>query len=163
MILNSDVVVTPGWLTTLCAVLEREPHVGLVGPLGSDTGDAATFPATYRSALELDHVARTLQSRGARPVDKLSLFCALVERRVFEQVGGIDEGYDRGLFDDDDLCMALRARGRAILLCESAFVHHSAGSSFRRLSALEYLARFEVNRRRFETKWNVRWQAHAAG
>lgn len=161
LILNSDVVVTPGWLTGLCDALEREPSVGLVGPLGNDTGDVATFPASYHSAEELDHLVRTLQSRGTRRVEKLSLFCALIERRVFEQVGGIDESYGRGMFEDDDLCMALRGRGLATLLCENVFVHHSAGSSFRRLSALEYLTRFEVNRRRFESKWKVRWRAHA--
>ncbi len=160
LILNSDVVVTPGWAHGLFTALEGEARAGLVGPLGSDTGDVATFAASYHSVEELDRVAASLAGRGVRQVDKLSLFCGLLERKVFESVGGLDERYDRGLFDDDDLCMALRDRGHSVVLCENTFVHHSAGSSFRRLSALEYIARFEVNRARFERKWRVRWRAH---
>ena len=163
LILNSDVVVTRGWVHGMFAALEAEADAGLVGPLGSDTGDIATFAASYQSVDELELVAASLAGRGVRRVDKLSLFCALLEREVFESVGGLDERYDRGLFDDDDLCMALRERGHSIVLCENTFVHHSAGSSFRKLSALEYVARFEVNRFRFERKWRVRWRAHVPG
>ncbi len=160
LVLNSDVVVTRGWVHGMFAALEAEADAGLVGPLGSDTGDVASFAANYQSVGELELVVASLAGRGVRRVKKLSLFCALLDRKVFESVGGLDERYDRGLFDDDDLCMALRKRGYSILLCENTFVHHNAGSSFRKLSALEYVARFEVNRFRFERKWQVRWRAH---
>lgn len=160
VILNSDVVVTPGWLEGLCQALRDHPRAGLIGPRGSDTGDVATLSGQYRTVPELEAFAASLAGRRARRVDKLSLFCALVPRRHFEATGGLDEGYDRGMFDDDDLCRALAARGLEVLLCESVFVHHSAGASFRRLSPREYMARFEVNRARFEHKWATHWRAY---
>jgi GT2 family glycosyltransferase len=158
VILNDDAVVLPGWLDGLLAALAGDPKAALVGPVSNDTGDIATIEARYDSLDQLIAFSDA-QSGEPRPVDKLSLFCAAVRRSAFDEVGGLDESYGRGLFEDDDLCMALRARGHRALLVPSVFVHHAAGTSFRRLSPFEYHARFEVNRNRFERRWGVRWRS----
>ena len=105
-------------------------------------------------------LASAAHAAGApQDVDKLALFCAAIRRSHFEAVGGVDEGYGRGLFEDDDLCMKLSRAGHRIVLVPEVFVHHAAGATFRQLDPLEYLARFEVNRRRFERRWRRRWRA----
>lgn len=157
VLLNSDAVVTPGWLTRLCAVHDRS-SVGLVGPVSNDTGDVATIEASYHSVSELLELCARIEDQPERDVEKLSLFCALVSRAAFESVGGLDLGYGRGFFDDDDLCRALKARGLRVVLARSAFVHHSAGGSFRRLDPELYFAQFEVSRARFERKWRAPWR-----
>ncbi|HJL16674.1 MAG TPA: glycosyltransferase [Sandaracinaceae bacterium LLY-WYZ-13_1] len=156
--LNDDALVTPGWLGALLDALRDAPGAGLVGPASNATGDAATFDVAYRDLDGLLRVAR--ERRGPlREVPKLSLFCAAIPAALFERVGGLDEGYGLGLFEDDDLCMALRRRGRRVLLVPDAFVHHHGSTSFARLGDAARLARFEVNRRRFEAKWRTRWRA----
>jgi GT2 family glycosyltransferase len=62
------------------------------------------------------------------------------------------------MFEDDDLAMALRARGERVLLSPDVYVHHAAGATFRASSPFAYFATFEVNRRRFEQRWGVRWR-----
>jgi len=162
LLMNDDVVVTPGWLSELLRVLEQEPRSGLVGPACNDTGDFATVEADYASLSGLLRFAEQ-RPRAVSDVDKLALSCALIRRELFDDVGGLDEGYGRGMFEDDDLCEAVRARGFRVLLAQGAYVHHEAGSSFRRLPSFEYLARFEVNRRRFEKKWHTRWRPRVPG
>ena len=155
-VLNDDVIVTPGWLERLIAALDHDPELGLAGPCCNDTGDVATIDAAYSSLEQLLEFA-VQRSGSPRSVAKLSLACAAVPRAAFEDVGGLDEGYGRGMFEDDDLCMRLHASGRSVALARDAFVHHAAGATFRKLDSFEYLARFEVNRRRFEQRWHVRW------
>jgi GT2 family glycosyltransferase len=129
----------------------------MVGPTSNDTGDVATIPARYDSLDGL--IAWANRAAGApREVRKLSLFCAMLRRSAFDAVGGLDTGYGSGMFEDDELCMALGARGFRVLLVPSVFVHHAAGATLRRASPFEYHARFEVNRRRFEERWGVRWR-----
>lgn len=158
VVLNDDAVVTPGWLGRLEAALDADPETGLVGPCSNDTGDVATVPAAY---VDLPGLLQHAERAGGAPrrVAKLSLFCALMRREAYDAVGGLDEGYGSGMFEDDDLCAALWRRGFAVTLVPSAFVHHGAGATLRQLSRFEYLALFEVNRYRFEQRWGVRWKA----
>lgn len=157
LVLNDDVVVTPGWLDALAARLDADSAVAWVGPTSNDTGDEASIDAAYESLDEL--VAFAARQHGEpREVDKLALHCALLRRSSFEAVGGLDEGYLRGMFEDDDLSMALRARGQRLLLSPETYVHHAAGATLRTLSPLAYFACFELNRRRFERRWQVRWR-----
>lgn len=158
VVLNDDTLVTPSWLAKLLAVLDSDERIAWVGPATNDSGDAATTIASYRTYPEL--LAFAAHAAGApQDVDKLALFCAAIRRSHFEAVGGVDEGYGRGLFEDDDLCMKLSRAGHRIVLVPEVFVHHAAGATFRQLDPLEYLARFEVNRRRFERRWRRRWRA----
>jgi GT2 family glycosyltransferase len=88
----------------------------------------------------------------------LALFCAAMPRAAFRAVGGLDEGYGRGLFEDDDLACAVRARGGRVGVARDVFVHHYGGAAFSKLPQSQYLRLWWENRRRFERKWKVRWQ-----
>ncbi|MBK7581965.1 MAG: glycosyltransferase [Myxococcales bacterium] len=158
-VLNDDVVVTPGWLEALLAELDADPRAAWVGPVCNDSGDVGTVHAEYQNMHELLEFAARASGR-TRAVEKLALHAALIRRASYEAVGGLDEGYQRGMFEDDDLAAALRARGERVLLAPRVFVHHAAGATLRALSPFTYFACFEVNRRRFEGRWGVRWRVH---
>lgn len=155
--LNDDAVVTPGWLGEILEALSR-PRVGLVGPASNDTGDAATSPADYRDLEGLLAHARRCAGEP-REVPKLSLLCAAIRRADFEAIGGLDEGYGLGMFEDDELCRQLRRRRLRVLLAPRAYVHHHGSRTFAELDPAERIARFEINRYRFERRWGARWRA----
>ncbi|MFK7985760.1 MAG: glycosyltransferase family 2 protein, partial [Sandaracinaceae bacterium] len=155
--LNDATVVTPGWLSRLLAALDD--GAGVAGPSTNQSGDRATEAAPYRDLRGLLSFAASRRERASVDVDKLSLFCLAIDRARFEALGGLDEGYGRGGFEDDELCMAVRRRGKAARLVESAWVHHHGSVSFDRMSVTERIQRFETNRHRFEQRWGVRWRA----
>ena len=57
-------------------------------------------------------------------VPKLSGFCLLMKRAVYETIGGLDERFGLGFFDDDDLAERARRAGFELAVAHDLFVHH---------------------------------------
>jgi GT2 family glycosyltransferase len=162
VLLNNDCVVLPGWLETLVGHLDRDPRIGIIGPVTNSGGNAeAQLGTHYR---HLDGMRRFAddytRAHAGEVVDvpMLALFCAAIPRARFAAVGGLDEQYGLGLFEDDDLAMALSQRGLRVALARDVFVHHYGGAAFGKLAPSRYLRLWWQNRRRFERKWGVAWQ-----
>jgi GT2 family glycosyltransferase len=62
------------------------------------------------SALHVAHGFPPLDRAGAE-VDYVSGAALLVRRSLFDEVGGLDERYSPGFWEDVDLCFAVRERG----------------------------------------------------
>ena len=164
VLLNDDTVVSPGWLSRLVRHLESDPRLGLVCPVTNEIGGDARVSVSYVTFDEMETfaVARARDHAGERrPTETIALFCAAAHSSTLAGVGFLDERYEVGMFEDDDLSLALRLRGMDLAVAEDAFVHHVGQASFGRLSDSEYLAIWEANRRRFETKWGKRWHPPA--
>jgi len=159
--LNNDTVVTPGWLEALVGHLDADPRLGLIGPVTNSCGNEAEVPVEYADldgmfAFAGDYTRAHAGERVELPM--LTLFCTAMPRALFTDVGGLDEQYKVGMFEDDDLAMAVRARGRRVELARDVFVHHYGGASFSKLPPSRYLRIWWENRRRFERKWGTTWQ-----
>jgi GT2 family glycosyltransferase len=164
VLLNDDTAVGPGWLCRLVAHLEADPMLGLVCPVTNQIGGAARVETSYSTFDGMEAFAgeRAFSRRGARrEVDTVALFCAAARKKTLEAVGLLDERYEVGMFEDDDLSLSLRRRGHRVAIAEDAFVHHVGQASFGKLSDSEYLAIWEANRKRFEQKWGIRWRPTA--
>ncbi len=93
--------------------LGRVPRgVGLVGPMTNYAAPPQLIEdVPYRDLDQMRAFARRWREehRGQWfTVPKLSGFCLLMKREVYQTVGGLDKQFGLGLFDDDDL--AIRAR-----------------------------------------------------
>jgi GT2 family glycosyltransferase len=160
VLLNDDTVVAPGWLPRLIAVLERDPGFGIVCPVTNHIGNAAKIPVDYRTLEDMERLAIDRAFAYAGQVLGLStvaLFCAAMRRPLLEAIDLLDERFEIGMFEDDDLSLKLRARGLRLGVALDAFVHHVGQASFDRMNAAEYLEVWAANRRRFEAKWRLRW------
>jgi glycosyltransferase involved in cell wall biosynthesis len=85
-------------------------------------------------------------------VPKLSGFCLLMTRAVFDTVGSLDERFRLGLFDDDDLAMRARQAGFELAVAHDLFIHHFGSRTFRG-NGIDAEALLVENARRFAAKW----------
>lgn len=156
LFLNNDVIVPQGWLTPLIRSLTADDTVGMVGPVTNYSaghqqipvgysliGDMEAFAAGHR----LQHEGRTLEVR------RLIGFCLLVKRSVLEEIGGFDEQYGLGNYEDDDLCLRAIRAGYRLLVVQDAFIHHIGHASTRTLPETSLLNLLEENGKKAELKW----------
>ncbi len=159
LLLNNDTVVTAGWLTRLLRALRSGPDVGLAGPCSNHVSGDQQVPVTYpEDTLDgLDGFAwrhgRAHDGR-AGDTDRLVGFCLLIKRAVIGAVGGLDEGFGLGNFEDDDYCRRARGAGFRAVIARDAFVHHVGGATFR-ATGVDYVGLMRANRDRFHRKWDT--------
>ena len=162
VVLNNDTYVTPGWVRTLCAHFRRDPALGLAGPVTNNIGNEARIDIAYDDMTEM--IARAAEYTRAHPGESLAMrnaafFCAVMPRATYERVGGLDEAFGIGFFEDDDYCRRVEQAGYRIACAEDVFVHHHLSASFDQLKAASKQALFERNKAIYEAKWGT-WQPH---
>lgn len=162
VMLNNDTCVTPGWVRTLCAHLRRDPALGLVGPVTNNIGNEARIQIAYRDMDEM--VERAGEYTRAHPgqsfrIRTAAFFCVAMRRSTYEQVGGLDEAFGVGFFEDDDYCRRAEAAGLGVACAEDVFVHHYLSASFDAMAAERKRELFERNKAIFEAKWGP-WEPH---
>ncbi|MBL8738548.1 MAG: glycosyltransferase [Planctomycetes bacterium] len=162
VILNNDLVVTPGWTATLRAHLRNDPRIGLIGPVTNNIGNEARIATRYVDLVDMpaEQRARTAAAAGrCFDIPVLAFFCVAMPLDVYRTVGGLDEKFGTGFFEDDDYCQRVRRLGRRLVCAEDVFVHHELSASFARIDQGERKALFERNRAYYESKWGP-WQRH---
>ena len=130
--------------------------IGLVGPMSNyATPPQLVEDVPYRDLDEMQAFARRWcdQHRGKwLTAPKLSGFCVLMKRVVYETIGGLDERFGLGLFDDDDLAERAHRAGFAVAIAHDLFVHHFGSRTFVG-NGIDAESRLEENARRFADKW----------
>jgi len=165
LFMNSDVVpVEAGWLGKMLAAIERRPKIGIVGarlfyPNGSIQHDGMTFQwepswQAYlnkhpRAGMEAPMTASARKNHIA-----LTAACMLMRRDTFDAVGGFDEGFLIGDFEDSDLCLKVRQRDLELICLSDINLVHLERQSFTGIGAdgfRERVARY--NAWRHQRRW----------
>jgi len=162
VVLNNDTYVTPGWLRTLRNQLRRRADAGLVGPVTNNIGNEAKIQISYESMDQMVELAgRYTRANAGRSFEiaTSAFFCVMISRQAYTVVGGLDEQFGVGFFEDDDYCRRLEQAGLVRLCAEDVFVHHHLSASFNKLKAEAKQALFEKNKALYEAKWG-KWSPH---
>jgi len=139
LLLNSDTLVTSGWLDQMLASA-MEPGtqpVGTVTPFSNNATictlpDPGT-PAALPTDEEAERIAALLASEPVPAIDVPTGvgFCMLVTRACLDRVGPFDEvAFPRGYGEENDFCRRAAAAGFRNVLCPNAYVGHAGGVSF---------------------------------
>ena len=159
LLLNNDTIPQPGWLEPLVAVLEQDETVGIVGAkLVSEDGSVLEAGCTVFRDGGAANDGRGSDPRESglqyqRETDYVSGACLLIRRPLWDEIGGFDERYGPGYYEDVDLAFEARRRGYRVV-CEprSTVVHVEGASHGVDLEA--GIKRYQVlNRPVFVDKW----------
>jgi len=170
LLLNSDVLPDrPGWLPDLVEAHDSLPEAGVVGPkLLYDDGSIQHAGLEFRrnpasGGWQLAHAFKGL-NRGfdrageRRRVPALSGACMLLERELYEDLGGLSVDYVKGGYEDAELCMRLRDRDLEAWYVPEVELFHLEGRSYIP-SETDMSNRF--NAWLFDQRWGERAQGSA--
>jgi GT2 family glycosyltransferase/ubiquinone/menaquinone biosynthesis C-methylase UbiE len=134
MLLNNDTNVQPHWLDHLLqtAVLDK---VGLVGPkllfadgvLQEAGGIIWQDASGWNFGRGQDPMAP--EFNYTRETDYISGACVLLERSLWERLGGFDERFCPAYYEDTDLAFTIRALGLKVIYEPKSVVVHFEGVS----------------------------------
>ncbi|MDJ1159985.1 glycosyltransferase [Chelatococcus sp. SYSU_G07232] len=132
---NSDVVPTaPGWLEALLARFDGRQQVGAVGPKllfadGSLQHAGMYFARDHRGRWLNHHFHKGMPRDYApacveRLVPAVTGACLILPRALYEEVGGFNEDYVIGDYEDSDLCLKITERDLRILYVPDVELYH---------------------------------------
>ena len=162
VLLNSDVLVTPGWLTKMVTALKSNPRNKIVNPVTNNTAVINVTMSPGFSYLDMN-LAFERSSCRRYPEIMPTGFCFLMPNSLFGAVGYFDESY-ANFGEETDFWMRTITwsngktydRWRAVL-ADDTYVFHQRGASYETLGEEVHMHLRKTASQRFRQQWPI-WQ-----
>lgn len=143
IILNSDTIVSSGWLIKIKETFERNDNVGIVGCL-SNAASYQSVPYVVNPETKdwyMEHPPIDIQ-KWAELVENVSPkknpefpivngFCFALTKTTIDAVGYFDEqNFPIGYGEENDYCLRTQKKGLKILVADDCFIFHAKSKSF---------------------------------
>ena len=159
VILNNDIIVTNNWLNRLIEIAESNPKIGIIGPISNYvSGAQLDKSANYKSVEEMHKYAAKIAKENKGKLTefpRVAFLCTLIKKEVIEKIGGLDERFSPGNFEDDDFCLRAQLAGYQTVIANDVFIHHYGSISFKANGNKAYDERIHKNRQIFIDKWGA--------
>lgn len=137
VLLNSDIEVTPEWLTPMISLLDRDANVAAVQPkmlsyhnknkfehAGAGGGFIDTLGYPFCRGRVFDYVEEDKgQYDDEREIFWATGACLMIRSEAFEKFGGFDEDFFAHM-EEIDLCWKLQRTTQKIFYCGKSTVYH---------------------------------------
>ena len=138
ILLNSDTIVTKGWLEKIAKCAYSDDAIATVTPLSNNATLCSVPNFCEENKIPEGY---TIDSYGEF-IEKISLekypripvahgFCMYIKREVIKKIGMFDaQTFGRGYGEENDFCHRAEQVGYYHVMCDNTFVYHSGTSSF---------------------------------
>lgn len=137
-LLNNDTIVNANWLKNMIQELQGDSKA-LIGP----KSDGMHPPMYIESAEMMDGIVRE--------VDTLYGFCFVFSKELLKLIGGLDERYKVGTFEDIDFVERIKRLNGKVLTSGKSYIYHKHHASWS--SEFNHKMIMLRNMKRFEEKW----------
>jgi GT2 family glycosyltransferase len=137
VLLNSDVEVTPGWLTPMIGLLDSDQTIAAVQPkilsyhhktLFEYAGAAGGFIDAYGYPFCRGRIFDKVEEDRGQYADQRRIFwatgaCMMIRAETYHQFGGLDEDFFAHM-EEIDLCWKIHRTFRKVYYCGTSTVYH---------------------------------------
>jgi len=158
LLLNNDTIVTESWLRRMLDVFVRYPETAIVGPMSNYVNGPQLIPQVdYKKTEDINAFALKWgkEHEGESfPIYRVVGFCLLTKREVIDRIGGLDERFGSGNFEDDDFCVRASLAGYNARIARDVFIHHTGSQTFKS-AKIDFHKSLTHNWELFKTKWRI--------
>jgi len=159
LILNNDTILTENLVERLIEVAKSDSQIGIVGPISNEvSGLQKDKNANYTSIEEMHKYADEVQQKNKGEIlffPRVAFLCTLIKREVIDKIGGLDERFSPGNYEDDDFCLRAQLAGYKTVIAKDVFIHHYGSKSFKANGEKAYAERLMKNQKIFVEKWGA--------
>lgn len=130
---SNDLILTPHWLDNLLACAGSDEKIGMVVPVSSFSSNYQQVNLGYTNLEDIPKKAEAYNVSNPNLWEeriRLITYCSLMPTHLQKQLGGFDEAYNPGGFDDDDISFRIRRAGYKLILARDTFIHHFGSVTF---------------------------------
>ncbi len=143
VLLNSDTIVSQGWLDRLLVCAESDPAIGIVGPL-SNTASWQSIPEIARQGdwsdnplppgMAIADMAQWVAQTSSQSYPRLNFlngFCLLIKRSLIDRIGLFDEQvFGKGFGEENDYSLRTGQAGFSLAVADDVYVYHAQSKSY---------------------------------
>lgn len=150
LLLNDDVEPEVGMVISL---LRRRDRADILGTLLLNTDGTVNHAGTFVAPGRTDHIGRhepreKWEKDAAVPVAAVTFAAVLIRRGLWDELGGLDEGYRYG-WEDTDFCLRALQKGATIRCVRDAVAVHDECGTRPRNGTID-----RENFTLFESRWH---------
>ncbi|MCR5735199.1 MAG: HAD-IIIC family phosphatase, partial [Lachnospiraceae bacterium] len=163
-LLNNDTRLCDNSLFFLMKALYEDGKIGACGSLSNYAGNRQQMSIDFDRAEKYLDFARLINVPKDDCLDervRLSGFAMLIRRSLWDDIGGFDEDFAPGYFEDDALCMEILKRGYHLKVVNNSFIYHAGSQSFAKTD--DYKTLLNDHRRLFIKKYGFDIISYAYG
>lgn len=132
-LLNNDTRLVFDALYFLKQALYSSDDIGAVGSVSNYAGNKQQIDVEFDTVEEYIRYGEKVNVPMANSClerVRLSGFAMLIRRKVWDEIGGFDEDFVPGYFEDDALSMEILKRGYRLKVVRNSFIYHAGSQSF---------------------------------
>ena len=157
ILLNSDTVVPVGAVGKLSSMLADHPDWDMLGPVTNQAGNEQKIsiePADIETEMAEGERWTRCSNSDSFESRRLDFCCVAVKKDVYDALGGLDEAYGLGYYEDTDFSLKALSQGRKMVFTDAVFVYHKAGQSFSSHGEEQVRRLMRKNRKLLKAKFN---------
>ena len=158
LLVNNDTICTKGSIERMIEITETDDKIGLVGVVSNNaSGPQWDKKANYETLDQMHTYAKKIrtENKGNHFVfPRIAFLFTLIKREVIDKIGGLDERFSPGYYEDDDFCLRAQLAGFKGVIAEDVFIHHYGSMTFIEKGANAQNSLSETNRNKFTDKWD---------
>lgn len=159
VLLNNDVEVTDGWLERMVGILDKDEHLGAVGPVTSECKSWQSFE-NVQQVVPIFQIPTGFQKMGTdergqkldycysdvyKLCNMVAFFCTVLRKEAFQKLGCLDADYEVGLGDDDDMCKRMKDAGMLCAVSLGSYVFHNHRTTFKQMYSFKETERLSAS------------------